>query len=57
MSSTLPTRMGLAVPSLVEASRGLPSVKPPGAPTDNERVTFVAIAFVNLVRRRATEAV
>ncbi len=36
--------MGLAVPSLVEASRGLPSVKPPGAPTDNERVTFVAIA-------------
>ncbi len=36
--------MGLAVPSLVEASRGLPSVKPPVGPADDDLVTSVAIA-------------
>ncbi len=36
--------MGLAVPSLVEASRGLPSVKPPAGSADDDFVTSVAIA-------------
>ena len=43
MSTTLSTRMGLAVPSLVEASRGLPSVKADVTSADDDLVTSVAI--------------
>jgi hypothetical protein len=44
MSTTLPTRMGLAAPSLAEASRGLPSVKRVLPSTDDRLVTSVASA-------------
>ena len=45
MSTTLPTRMGIAVPSLAEASRRLPSsVKAGPADADDVLVTPVAIA-------------
>ena len=45
MSTTLPTRMGIAVPSVAEASRRLPSsVKADPAGADDVLVTSVAIA-------------
>ena len=44
VSTTIPTRMGLAVPSLAEASRRLPSsVKADPASADDVLVTSVAI--------------
>ena len=42
VSSTLSRRMGLAVPSVAEASRGLPSVKATFTEADDEIVTSVA---------------
>jgi hypothetical protein len=42
VSSTLSRRMGLAVPSVAEASRGLPSVKAENPPADDQIVTSVA---------------
>ena len=42
MSTRLPERMGLAVPSVAEASRGLPSVKTDTTSADDDIVTSVA---------------
>lgn len=44
MSTTLTPRMGIAVPSVVEASRGLPSVKADAPSADDDLVTSVAIS-------------